>query len=193
MSLLTAPQQAELEKPVTRTAYFVELQFSGGTSRLTTFNQTISWGGYDWSGLGQILRLSNVQESEGADPRAINISIAAAQPEWLAVAIGPVEEYRGRRVKLYMAPLDASYALVGTPVLAWRGIMDAATIAIDKDEGGVEIKCETAAYALKRRPVFRINAAQHKLRYPGETGLDYQADLIANPQRWLSKRFQAIS
>ncbi len=35
MSILSAPQQAELEKPVTRTAYFLELQFAGGTSRLT--------------------------------------------------------------------------------------------------------------------------------------------------------------
>lgn len=192
MSLLTSPQQTELEKPATRTVYFLELVFSGGTSRLCSWNKTLTWGGYDWSGLGQLLSLGNVDESEGADPRAITISIAAAQQEWLAVAIGPVEEYRGRAAKLYMCPLDESYQLVGTPALAWRGIMDTVNIGISGKEGGVQIKCETAAYALKRRPVFRINAAQHKLRHPGETGLDYLNDLIANPQRWLSRRFQAI-
>lgn len=192
MTLLTAPQQTELEKPVVRAAYFLELQFQGGTSRLCNFNQTITWGGYDWSGLGQVLSLGNVEAAEGADPRALSVTIAAAQSAWLAAAVGPVEEYRGRPAALYMAPLDENYKLVGTPVLAWRGIMDTVAIGIDGDEGSVQIKCETAAYALKRRPVYRINAAQHKLRYPGETGLDYLIDLLANPKLWLSRRFQAV-
>lgn len=193
MSLLTAPQQTELEKPVTRTAYFLELQFSGGTSRMTTFNKNIDWGGHTWYGLGQLLRLSQVVEAEGAQPRSVTAGISAAQAEWLAVAIGPVEEYRGLPARLYMGPMDASYSLVGTPALAWRGIMDTASIGINGDEGGVEIKCETAAYALKRRPALRMNAAQHKRRYPGETGFDYLTDLIANPARWLSKRFMAVA
>lgn len=191
MSVLDAPQQAELEKPVTRSAYFLELQFIGGTSRLCTYNRNYTWGGFEWSGYGQLLALGAVTASEGADPRALTVTIAS-QASWLATAIGPVEEYRGRPAKLYMAPLDSSYNLVGTPALAWRGVMDTAAMAVDGQDGSVQIKCETAAYALKRRPVYRINAAQHKQRYPGETGLDYLTDLIANPQLWLSRRFQAI-
>ena len=191
MTLLSAPQQAELEKTVTRVVYFVEMQFTTGTQRLSSFNRTINWGGYDWSGLGQILRIEKVSESEGSDPKALTFAIAAAQASWLAVAVGPVEEYRGKPIKMYMCPMDESYVLIGLPVLCWRGIMDTAIINISGDEGGVQIKCETSAYALKRRPIFRINAAQHKMRYPGETGMDYLDDLIATPQRWLSRKFQA--
>jgi hypothetical protein len=43
---------------------------------------------------------------------------------------------------------------------------------------------------LKRRPAFRLNAAQHKKDNPTDTGLDYLVDLLANPQTWLSARFQ---
>lgn len=192
MTVLSAPQQEALEKAVVRTAYFLELQFSGGTSRLSSFNQTYTWGGYEWSGLGQVLGLSQLSEGESAEARPITVSITAAKSEWVALAIGPVEEYRGRPAKLYMAPLDEGYKIIGSPVLAWRGTMDAVTIGIDKNEGGVEIKCETAANALRRRPVIRMNSAQHKRRYPGETGFDYLTDLIANPKLWLSKRFQAV-
>lgn len=192
MTLLSVDQQAATEKAVARVAYFLELQFSGGTSRLTNFNQTYTWGGYDWSGLGQVLSLGAVSEGESAEARPITVSITAAQAEWLAVAIGPVEEYRGRTAKLYMAPLDDGYKIIGTPVLAWRGTMDAVTIGIDGNEGGVEIKCETSANALRRRPVIRMNPAQHKRIYPTETGFDYLTSLIANPQLWLSKRFQAV-
>jgi hypothetical protein len=43
---------------------------------------------------------------------------------------------------------------------------------------------------LKRQPALRLNAAQQKKRYPTDTGFDYLTDLIANPQVWLSKKFQ---
>ena len=190
MGILDASQQAELEKVVTRVCYFVELQFSSGTQRVSTWNQPISWGGYTWSGLGQLIAISKIDEVEGTEPKGISFSFAA-QTSWLSAAIGPVEEYRGRPAKLYMCPLDASFQLVNTPVLCWSGVMDTVTISVDGDEGAIEINAETAAYALKRIPVYRVNAAQQKSRYPTDTGFDYLVDLIGNPQLWLSKKFQA--
>lgn len=190
MTVLSAPQQTELEKPVTRVIYFVEFQFSGGTQRISTFNQPIDWGGYTWSGLGQLVDISNVEEQEGTDPNAITINLIS-RSDWLAVAIGPVEEYRGLPALIYMAPMDETFVLVGTPALAWRGAMDTVFIGISGKDGNVQIKCETAAYQFKRRPTYRLNAAQHKKVYPNDTGFDYLNNLIANPQLWLSKRFQS--
>lgn len=192
MGILDANQQTELEKPVTRVVYFVELQLSTGTQRISTFNQPITWGGNTWSGFGQLVNMSQVQEEEGSEAKNINLTIVAAESSWLALAIGPVEEYRGRPVKIYMCPLDTSFQLVGTPVQVWRGTMDTVVVSIDENgEGGVNVKCETSAFSLKRRPVFRVNAAQQKQKYPTDTGFDYLTDLIANPQLWLSKKFQA--
>lgn len=190
MSILSAGQQTELEKVTTRTVYFLELQFSGGTQRISTWNQPITWGGYTWSGLGQLIGMGNIDEGEGTEPKGISFKIAA-ESSWLAAAIGPVEEYRGLPIKLYMCPLDESFVIVGTPVLCWRGVMDTVTIGIDGEEGAVEIKAETAALSLKRIPVYRVNSAQQKSRYPTDTGFDYLVDLIANPQLWLSKKFQS--
>ena len=192
MGILDANQQTELEKPVTRVVYFVELQLSTGTQRISAFNQPITWGGNTWSGFGQLVNMSQVQEEEGSEAKNINLTIVAAESSWLALAIGPVEEYRGRPVKIYMCPLDTSFQLVGTPVQVWRGTMDTVVVSIDENgEGGVNVKCETSAFSLKRRPVFRVNAAQQKQKYPTDTGFDYLTDLIANPQLWLSKKFQA--
>lgn len=192
MAVLSAGQQTELEKPVTRVVCFFELQLSSGTQRISTFNQPITWGGYTWSGLGQFINMSQVQEEEGSETKSINLTVVAAETSWLALAVGPVEEYRGLPIKIYMCPLDAAFKLVGTPVQVWRGIMDTVVVSVDENgEGGVNIKCETSAFGLKRRPIYRINAAQQKQVYPNDTGFDYLTDLIANPQRWLSKKFQA--
>jgi len=110
----------------------------------------------------------------------------------LALALGTVEDYRGRAAKLYFCPLDENGVLIDTPELCWRGIMDVMSIGVDGEEGQITLKCETSAYGIKRRASLRLNAAQQKQRYPTDTGFDYLTDLIANPQMWLSKKFQQI-
>lgn len=190
MSILSAPQQAANEKANIRTAYFLELQFAGGTSYLCSFDRSYTWGGHTWSGLGQIMALSPVENSEGTKPNPLRITLAV-EPAWLAKAVGPVEEYRGKKSLMYVCPLDDNYRLIGTPQLAWRGKMDTVVIGIDGPAGSIVIGCETAVLGLRRRSSLRLNAAQHKARYPGETGFDYLVDLLANPQTWISKKFMA--
>lgn len=190
---MDAAQQTELEKSVTRTVYFVELQFAAGTQYLSTMNQPITWGGHDWIGLGVIGAIGAVSESDGIESSAMDFTITAAEPSWLALAAGDVAEYRGRAIKMYFCPLNEAFQLVGTPQMCWRGTMSTVSIGIDGGgSGAITLRCETSAYSLKRRPSLRLNAAQHKAKHPADTGLDYLNDLIANPQTWLSKRFQAV-
>ncbi len=190
MSLFTAPQQTEVEKAVTRTVYFLEFHFGGGIARISTYDRDYVWGEFTWYGLGDIITIGDMEETEGTTPRPLRVNLGA-KASWISIAVGPVEDYRGKPAKMYCCPLDENYLLKGTPVLAWNGVMDIVTLTVDGENGAVDIKCETSAFALKRSAVFRVNAAQHKSRYPTETGLDYQADLIANPKVWLSRRFMS--
>lgn len=190
MTTLDSSQQSELEKAVTRVVYFVELDFRDETVYLCSANITLTWGGHDWIGLGSIGGISPIEEAEGVESKSMTFTLNVAQQSILALAIGDVEQYRSRDARLYFCPLDESFQPVGTPVLCWRGIMDTMVTAVDGEDGGVTLKCETSAYGLKRQPGLRLNAAQQKSRYPTDTGLDYLTDLIANPTVWLSKKFQ---
>jgi hypothetical protein len=190
MSTLSAPQQTELEKPVARIVYFTEFQFVAGTVYVSTANQPITWNSQDWIGLGALGAISPLEESEGLESKSMTFTLNVAQTAYLNLAVGSVENYRGRAAKLYFCPLGESFQLVGTPQLCWRGIMDTMSVGVDGQEGSIQLKCETSAYGLKRQPGFRLNAAQQKKRYPTDTGFDYLTDLIANPQVWLSKKFQ---
>ena len=185
-------QQTALEKPVVPAAYFVEFQFASGTQRVCNFNQTVSWGGYDWLGLGTLGAISEVEESDGLEAKPLNFTLNAAQAEWMALAVGPVEEYRGLPAKMYFCPLNEQYQLIDTPVLWWRGIMDTVGVGIDGEEGSITLKCETSAYGLKRQPALRMNDAQQKKKYPSDRGFEYLNDLIARPQTWLSRSFQSV-
>lgn len=190
MTTLSASQQAELEKAVTRTIYFLQLDFASTSIYICSANLTFTWGGHDWIGLGTVGGISPIEESEGVESKSITFSLNVAQESILALAVGDVEEYRGRDAKLYFCPLNESFQLIGTPAQCWRGIMDTMSIAIDGEEGGVSLKCETSAYGLKRQPGLRLNPAQQKKVYPTDTGFDLLTDLIARPIVWASAKFQ---
>jgi hypothetical protein len=190
---ISTDQQAELEKPVTRSVYFAEFHFASGTLYISSAMQTITWGGHDWIGLGALGAIGAVEEADSLDAKALDFTLNIAQPSLLAEAVGPVEDYRGRTAKLYMCPLDEQFRLVGTPELCWTGGMDQMSVGIGADGAGqITLKCETAAYGMKRRPALRMNAAQQKKKYPSDTGFDYLTDMLGRPQLWLSKNFQRI-
>ncbi|HQS59724.1 MAG: hypothetical protein B7Y56_03000 [Gallionellales bacterium 35-53-114] len=194
---LTVNQQAELEKPVTRLAFFVEFHFLSGIVYLSSLGQTITWGGHDWLGFGAIGNISPVNEAQGTAASALTFTLNVAQLEWLALATGDTAEYRGRDAKLYFCPLNEQFQLIDPPVICWRGTMDTQQVGIDGAQGeatgSISLKCETSAYGLKRKSALRLNAAQHKQKYPTDLGFDYLTDLIGNPDNnlWLTKRFQS--
>jgi hypothetical protein len=189
MTTLSAPQQAQLEKAVTGTVYFVELRFRDSTQYLCSSNINITWGEHEWMGLGAIGAISPIEESEGVESKSLTFTLNVAQSSILALAVGDVEQYRGKAAKMYFCPLNESFQLVGTPRLCWRGIMDTMLVGIDGQEGSIQLKCETSAYGLKKPSGLRLNAAQQKQKHPTDTGLDYLTDLIANPVVWTSKKF----
>ena len=187
---ITAPQQTALEAPVVSWAYFVEMQFASGTQRVCNFNKTITWGTFDWSGLGSLGSISEIKSSEKIEPNPVTLGLTLAQPEWLALGIGAVEEYRGLPVKIYSCPLTPAYTLIDTPMLVWEGSMDMMAMSIEGEGGSISLRCEPGAKRLRRRNSMRVNAAQQRAKYPTDTGFDYQADLLAKPVVWLSARFQ---
>jgi hypothetical protein len=190
--MTTTAQQTALEKPVVRTAWFLELQFAAGTLRVCSFGQTFAWGGFDWIGLGSLGKISAVDESAGVASSAMMFSLNVAQTSLLAIALGAVENYRGRAAKLYFCPLDETGVLIDTPEICWRGLMDTMSAGVDGEEGQITLKCETSAFGIKRIPSLRLNAAQQRQRHSTDTGFDYLTGLIAQPQLWLSKKFQQV-
>lgn len=191
--MTTAVQQTALEKPSVAVVFFAEFQFRDGTSRVSSFNMPFEWNGHEWQGLGTLGSISAVDESESLESSAVNFTLNVAQEGWLALAVGSVEEYRGRNAKLWMGILNSSFGLIGDPILVWRGVMDQMLIDVGADgDSKITMKCETSAYGLKRSPSLRMNAAQQKKRHPSDTGFDYLTALIMEPKVWLTRRFQEI-
>lgn len=187
----TGNQIAELSKPVTRVAYFVELQFGDGIQRFSSLSQNVDWGGYTWLGVGQLGAIDVIEEAASLTPTALNFTLNISQPAILYEGLGAVSNYRGRNARMYFCPLNENFQLIDTPVLCWTGFMDMMTIGVSGETGQIILKCENSAYTLKRQQAYRMNAAQHKLKYPYDTGFDNLIGLLSQPSLWLSKKFQS--
>lgn len=194
MGVLNADQQAANERPHIKYAYFIELFFQSGTSRISTLNVPCEWGGYEWMGFGAVGDISPIERNQGTAASSMTFTLNLASVDWLALATGPVEQYRGRDAKMYFCPLTDTLQLVGTPKPCWRGTMDTMPSGVsgsrDNPVGSISLVCETSAYGLKRPTGMRLNAAQQKLKYPNDTAFDHLVNLIGKPIPWLSIRFQ---
>lgn len=191
---LDAEQQAAMAQSHVKFVYFVEFHFASMVYRASTLGVNVSWGGYEWVGMGRIGSFSPIDESQGTAAASITFDMSLADTTFVALAAGPVEEIRGRDVVMYFCPLDDNFRLKGTPKQCWRGTMDPPTGGISgkKDDaiGSIQLKCETSARGLKRYPALRLNAAQQKQRYPNDTSLDRMTSLIGKQVPWLTKKFQ---
>jgi hypothetical protein len=198
MTTLDVNQQAAVEQPTVYVAYFVELQFSGGTVRVCSYSQPYTWGGFTWAGLGSVGSISQIQEDTEFGSNNIMLTLNISDPSVLALAVASPDTYRGKIAKIYFAPLNSDGTLIGTPVVHWRGTMDKMQSSISGNgEGRITIVCETSSFPLKRRIPLRLNAEQQKQRMvhlgmTTDTGFDYLIDLLARPIPWLSKTFQKI-
>lgn len=194
MADLDAQQQAALEQPHVKYVYFIEFYFAAMTYRCSTLNVNVSWGGYEWVGMGSVGSFSAIERNKGTTASAIEFELNLADTTFVALGAGAVEEYRGRDAKIYFCPMDENYRLIGTPKICWRGTMDTMTGGVggsrEDASGALKLRCETSAYGLKRPPALRLNAAQHKAVYPNDTGLDRLSALIAQPVPWLSVKYQ---
>ncbi|MBT9495380.1 MAG: hypothetical protein IV107_24165 [Paucibacter sp.] len=199
MMTLDAGQIALLESDAVGIVYLIELDFLPTTIYLTTFNVDLPIVGRgDYTAAGSLLSVGEIKESQDTDTQTLPITLNVADSALLALALGNVENYRGKKARIYLQPLDASYRPVGEPRLRFSGEMEPVKIHRDTqpDEGGpvggtIELPISRAGMSRARNADgLRLTDEQQQAEYPGDLGLQYVRALIEQPSQWLSTRFQ---
>lgn len=189
---------ARISSPVRGLAYLIEMAFTTGTIRLTSAPMDVSSGGYTWQGLGMLVDVSTLAQSEDPSGERFTLSLTAVNNAMLALTLGAVDTYRGRPARVYAQLFDEQWQPAGAAVLCASGYMDKVQIPRRRSppEGGdsvgrIEMLCSRAGMARARNSQgLRLTDAQQQQRYPGDTGLSRVQALLEAPSLWLSKRFQ---
>lgn len=175
--------------------WLYEAQFTSGTMRLCTWGADVVYGGFTWQGIGGLLELSDLEESEDGARKKGSIKLSGVDLSNIALAVGDANVYKGRAFNVWTLPIDEHGAQLDAPVQRIAGVMDDLKITPTQTEGGVSFAVVLEYYtseqgALPDVSAFRVNDTTHQAAYPGELLYQYQSDLIGRPDVWLTKRFQ---
>lgn len=196
MLTLDSSAQTQIEASVRGVQWLVELSFASGTVRYTTNAVDIDSGGYTWLGFGTVVTVGGVRESEDGNQGDVTLGLSLVNTAILAAAIGSVENYRGKRARLYLQLIGPTYQPVGAAVARWTGYMNKVRVrrSTSKDggsSGAIELVCSRSGANRSRAATgLRHTHAQHIVRFPGDNGFEYVQTLIDKPAVWLTKRFQ---
>ena len=175
--------------------HLVEMDFSTGTLYLTNWPTNVVVGATTYTGLGNLGRVAEAKESEDGATQSLELELSQVNVSNLALGLGSVNGYQGRAVRVYELLTDATLTPSGSPVLRFAGFMDFVKVKRDANDnaGRITMVCKTGGYDVRRNPTaLRLNDSQHQAAHPGELGFQYVANLIGQPQQWLSKRFQSV-
>lgn len=182
-------------------AILVDLEFSTGTQRFTTWPVNVLAGGNTYIGLGNLVAVQGLSESEDRAARRVKVVATVVNNTILASVIGPASVYRGRFARVYQQLMADNFVSAGAPIHRWTGRMERVSVERDAPSsvtgssggGRIVLDCSRAGAAQARRADTRRSThAQQSARYPGDRGLEYQQDLVEKPSLWLSKRFQEV-
>ncbi|GER20689.1 hypothetical protein [Variovorax boronicumulans] len=171
----------------------VELQLRSGTARFTNWPLSVQVMGETWQGVGNLGSIGELHESEDGAAEKLTLTLSPVDIGTRALALGDPSDYQDRRVRVWIAMLDANtLQITGAPVLRFVGVMDQMKIDRDGNNASISMDCRTASYDVRSNPAaLRMNNAQHQARHPGELGFSYLTGLIGNPSIWVSKWLQA--
>lgn len=161
---------------------FAELDFESGFVRAHNGIGTITWGGYDWLGVGTFGKVSPVEESAELSQRTLIYTLSGIPPEMISVVLD--EYYQGRAARLYIGFVDPTTGqLIADPDLLDQGRMDVSDIEEGK-ELTVTITAESRVSAWDRALLRRYTDKDQQSRFPGDKGLEFVPQAATKEINW---------
>ena len=160
---------------------FVEMDFPSAFLRVNNSSVDFSWNSYEWLGVGRLGSIDPIQEGAGLEAHGLGFRISGVPQANIALALG--QQYQGRSCKVWLAPLDASHAVLADPVLVFWGRMD----TMDIELGGtatISVTAESRLADWDRPRVRRYNHEDQQIDFPGDKGFEFVPGLVDKQLVW---------
>lgn len=201
---LSALTIQNIEEDVVYPFFAVEMLFDGdNTIRMWTGVGVLTLDdGTEWVGVGDILGISDIEETAEMSVKGANITLSAVSSEALSLALS--EPYQGRVCNIYFGTFSAgrllqesgSFILLedGSKIFLqtgstgfnqlFSGYMDQMNITDGAETSSIEISVENRLIDLERARVARFSSGYQKSLFPLDLGLDFVEDLQDKEILW---------
>ena len=190
MSLFPETIKAALGGRTVRASFLVLLDFATEPMRIWTGGGSITAGGFQWYGLGQLGSISGLEQAvNGEAPETtfvlsgINSDIVAlARDEW-------AEEAKDRLIKVLIQfhneADDRPLELFDEPYAIWAGRMQTPRFELQGPTTRRITVSAESLFALRSRPSFsQYTDADQRARFSGDLGFGFVAGLVNKTVTW---------
>lgn len=163
---------------------FLDADLDPVTLHLWTGLGQLSWDGEIWSGGGNLLGLSNLEES--ADTRAIgfSVSLSGQASSNISLALSSVQTSQGQEGKIWLALFTPEGLLLDEPLLLKRGLLDVALMQDAGDKCVITVQYEDRLIDLQRARQRSYTDQDQKRDYPTDRGFEAVAALQDTKIPW---------
>ena len=183
---LTTAMRDETIASVVRPAYFVRMIFDSGESPnvLNLWNGVgdLAFGGNTYTGVGDLLAISQITETADIQATGINVSLTGVKSSFIVIAKD--HDYQGRALTVSLGAFDASGSLIADPVIVFSGFMDTMTISENGAYSTIIISVENKLIAFERSKIRRYTAEDQKIDHPTDKGFEFVTAIVQKDIIW---------
>jgi hypothetical protein len=179
---LTSGLLTEVTAQVMQPCILFEGEFEGGTVRLWSGLGDLTWNSVIWTGAGNLLGVSAVEETTAVVANGITVSLSGIPVEWRSAAIDGARQ--GKPGRVWFGALDAAGALVADPYMLFAGRLDVPEITFGGETFAITITYESRLIDLTRPREWRYTHESQQILFPGDKGLEYVTTIQDKAVAW---------
>lgn len=179
---LTTDFKSAVTAGTVRPVFLITGEFDSGTIRFWNGVGTLTYGGNNYTGAGNLLKISEIVENQKIEARGASFELSGIPSTNIALAL--TEEYQGRTVTQTFAPLDVNGVPVADPFLIFSGEADVMSIEEGRNSASLRLTAESDLIGLTRLNERRHTPEDQKLTYSGDTFFDQVASLQSKDLVW---------
>ena len=167
---------------VVRPIFLVRMVFDSSQLNIWSGVGDISFDSVTYTGLGDLLSISDIKETSDISATGINVSLSGVKSSLIAIAKD--QEYQGRELSVRLGAFNESGSLIADPVIIFSGFMDTMTIAEAGTYSTISIAVENKLVAFERSKVRRYTAEDQKIDHPTDKGFEFVTSIVQKEIIW---------
>lgn len=212
---LSAAFLEALQSDLLRIRFLYEGYFKTGVARYWSGTGPVEWDGKTFTGFGDLMTISNVEETTDVKANGVTVAIAGVTDQSVALTLN--EGQRGKPGQIWLAlayPNDGTgYSMISDddgesllgngndiigeafpasgivpdPVTIFRGRLDGLDLPDGADTAQVQVTYVHELQALETPKTVRYTDQEQKRIYPDDKGMEYIVELQDIQVRWGSR------
>jgi len=167
---LTSSVQTAIEATQVQPFLLFEGLFSSGYVRMWSGYGDIVWDARTWTGVGNLMGISAVQETSEIQANGITVTMNGIPSELISLALQESEQ--GKSGKVYLGFLDES-GVIADPTMIFEGKLDIPAIQEEGDTSTISITYESRLINLQRSRESRFTNEEQQREYDGDLGCEF--------------------